>query len=144
MIEKEITWDLTPNISVGVFKFQTSINPLISKLNLLKLNEKQGEWDGYEIPDCETRVYADDNGIIECVGCYDNLYYEGKNLFGLKVDEIRKIIGEEGKTGKTVLFDFKDNEFEKTPIEFEQWGLEIWFKNGIVESVSASNNLQYI
>lgn len=143
MIEKETIWNLTPHISVGVFKFQTSINPLIAKLNLLKLDEKRGEWDEYEIPGCETLVYADDNGIIEYVACYDNLYYEGKNLFGLKIDEIRKILGEEGKTGKTVLFDFKDNEFEKTPIDFEQWGLDMWFKNEVVESINAYNNLQY-
>lgn len=144
MMEKINVWELNPNISVGVFKFQESINPLISEFNLLKLDEKQGEWDGYEIPNHETRVYVDDNGIIECVGCFDNLYYQGKNLFGLKIDEITKIMGEEGKIGKAVLSDFQDGEFEKTPIEFEQWGLEIWFRHGVVESISAFNNLQYV
>jgi hypothetical protein len=144
MIQEEIIWEWIPNISVGVFKFQTSLTPSISELNLVKLDEKQGEWDGYEIPNWETRVYADDDGIVESVGCYDNLYYQGENLFQLTIDEIRQIMGADGDLEESILSDFQDGKFEIIPITFEEWGLTIWFVNGAVRSIIAFNSLQYL
>jgi hypothetical protein len=133
---KNIYWDWNPLISVGPFKFGESAKPLIQEYGLRELEKpfEEADWNSYEFPDCETRVYTNKELKIDSIGCFDNIYYKGQNLFGLNLDQIRNLLGEEDEIGETVLFDFEDNEYEKFPVEFEKLSLQIWFKDDMVES----------
>ncbi len=139
MKEEIITWEWSPLVSIGSLKFGESIDPVISKFDLYKLDKpfEEADWDSYEFPNRDKRVYAED-GHITIIGCFDDLYYEGKDLFGLTLDEIRSLLGEEDEIGETVLFDFEDGEYDKTPVEFYKYGLQIWLRDGMVESAMIS------
>jgi hypothetical protein len=140
-MKEEITvLEWIPMISIGTLKFGEFVEPVISKFDLHKLDKPfdGADWDSYEFPNCDKRVYAED-GKITRIGCFDDLYYKGENLFGLTLDEIRVLLGEEDEIGESILFDFEDGEFEETPIEFYQYGLQIWLRDGVVESAIISD-----
>jgi hypothetical protein len=137
---KEVNaWEWKPLISIGKIIFGDPIDPIITEYNLSELPKPFDEayWDSYEFPDCNKRIYSEDK-IVTTVGCFDNLYYGENNLFGLTLDEIRNIFGEEEKVGGTVTFDFEDDEFEEIPIEYYSLGLQLWFRDGVVESAMLS------
>jgi hypothetical protein len=137
MEDKTMKWDWHPCVSVGPLTFGESISPLIEKFDLQELDTDQAASGHipYDFPNCETRIYANEDGEIENVGCFDNLYYQGQNLFGLTLDEIRALLGPEEEIGETVLFDFPGNEFEKFPVDYYELGAQFWFRDGVVESV---------
>jgi hypothetical protein len=137
--EELITWEWIPLVSIGSLKFGEPIEPVISKFDLRKLDKpfEEADWNSYEFLGCDKRVYAED-GNITSFGCFDNLYYKGRDLLGLTLNEIRVLFGEEDKIGETVLFDFEDGEFEETPVEFYEYGLQIWLRDGVVESAMIS------
>jgi hypothetical protein len=138
---KSIKWIWLPLVSVGSIKFGELADPVIEKFKLCKLEKpfEEADWDSYEFPDCETQIYTE-NSNITSVGCFDNIYYGDENLFGLTLDEIRKCIGQESEIGETIFFDFVGNEFEKTPIEFDDLSLQLWFRDGVVESAMVSGS----
>jgi hypothetical protein len=139
MPEEAIIWKWNPLISIGEIIFGEPIEPLIIKYDLIELPKPFDEayWDSYEVPDFSKRIYSED-GIVTIVGCFDNLYYGENNLFGLTFGEIRGLLGEEDKVGETVTFDFEDDDFEEIPIEYYKLGLQLWFRDGIVESAMLS------
>jgi hypothetical protein len=136
-----IKWIWHPLFLVGSIKFGELAHPVIQKFKLRKLKRPFKEFylDSYEFPDCETRIYTE-NSNINSVGCFDNIYYGDENLFGLTLDEIRNRLGQESEIGETIFFDFKDNKFEKTPIEFDDLSLQLWFRDGVVESAMVSGS----
>jgi hypothetical protein len=139
-MKEEITiWEWIPLVSIGPLKFGEPIEPVISKFDLRKLNKpfEEADWDSYEFPDFDKRVYTKD-GNITSLGCFDNLFYKGEDLFGLTLDEVRVLLGEEDEIGETVFFDFEDDEYEKTPIEFYKYSVQIWLRDGVVESAMIS------
>jgi hypothetical protein len=136
IMEKETAiWEWNPLISLGPLKFGDPIEPVISEFSLYKLDKpfEEADWDSYEFPNCDKRIYAEEKHITS-IGCFDDLYYNGQDLFGLTIEKIKIIFGEEYKTGEVILFDFEDDEFEETPIRFYNYGLQVWIKNGVVES----------
>jgi hypothetical protein len=133
---QEISWDWQPLVSVGPIKFGELAEPAIQKFSLQKQEKPFESFDSdtYEFPNCETRIYVDENQKIEDVGCSDNIYYQGENLFGLTLDEIRLRFGKEDKIGETLYFEFEDGDFEEIPVEFEKLGLQLWLRDGVVVS----------
>jgi hypothetical protein len=142
MKEEMAIWEWNPLVSIGSLKFGESIEPIISEFDLYKLDKpfEEADWDSYEFPDLDKRVYTEDDHITS-IGCFDDLYYKGQNLFGLTLDEIRTLLGEEDEIGETVLLDFEDGEYEKTPVEFYKYGLQIWIRDGVVESAMLTGTL---
>jgi hypothetical protein len=132
-------WEWKPLISVGILRFGKSIETIISEFNLHKLDKpfEEFELDSYDFPD-HNKIVCAEGGYITIIGCFDELYYKGENLFGLTLDEIRSRLGEEDEIGKPVLFDFEDGEYEKISVEFYKYGLQIWIRDGVVESAMLS------
>ncbi len=124
MQKKSIFWNWEPLVSIGPFRFGEPVAPVIEKYNLRKLERvsEVADWDTYEVPDGNTVIYVEDSSI-DSVACYDNLFYQGKNLLGISLEEIHEILGKEDEFGKII--------GEKTPVEYESFGLQIWFRNGI-------------
>lgn len=128
-----IIWDWKPLESIGGIKFGDCINELAKKYHLhpLKKMYESDEWETYEIPENLTKVYVAKDQIVEDIGCFDNLYYNGKNLFNLTLDEVREILGLEDEVGEAIYNYYDEEPYEKIPVEFESLGLQLWFRGGI-------------
>jgi len=120
-------WSLDPLVSVGPVHFGELAHPLIKKYGLHRLEpEVSSGRETYEFNDCETRVYVE-GGRIVCVGCFDELFYQGKNIFGLSFEEMHELLGPEDDIGEDIC--------GLVPVEYEKLGLQIWLRNGFVDSV---------
>jgi len=136
-------WHLDPKVSVGPIRFGEPAGPVIKKYGLIKCVEEPmiecEDWDTYEFTDCETRVYVE-NDKIENIGCYDELFYKGKNLFGMTLDELRKHLGPETEIGETFDLDSGD---ECTPIQWDNLEIQVWLdKDGLVDSVMCNGLIE--
>jgi hypothetical protein len=141
--EQEIQWIWEPFISIGSIKFGEFIEPLIIKFGLEKLEKpfEDCSWETYRFPDCNTCLYSEDSQVTSA-GCFDNLYYKGRNLFGLTIDEIRNTLGQESEIGETIKYYIKEEEVEQIPVEFDELSLQIWFGGGLVESAIVHGSLE--
>jgi hypothetical protein len=96
-----ISWHWVPGESVGPFHFGDNAEPCIRELRLVKLEPdcSTADWETYEIPGCESRLYVDD-GIITDVLCCDSLIYRDSDLLSLTLDELRILLGREDELQK--------------------------------------------
>ncbi|CBN57583.1 MULTISPECIES: hypothetical protein [Kamptonema] len=125
MKDNILIWHWQPLVSIGYIHFGEAATPIVTKYNLQKLEPdcKSGDWDTYEFPECETRIYVE-NCYIVGVGCYDNLFYQGQNLFGLSLDDIRQILGQEDEIGEMI--------GTQIPIEYFRLGVQLWMKDDAI------------
>jgi hypothetical protein len=125
MEENLIIWDWKPLLSVGPIYFGDPVKKLVENqgLKLMDFDDGITEWDTYQVPNGETTVHVEDGKVVS-VGCYENLYFNGKNLLGLTLDTVRTILGKEDEIGEEII--------DKTPVEYERLGLQIWIRNEIV------------
>jgi len=132
---KEIIWNWKPLESVGLITFGEYAPPIVAKYNLDKLyaNCKSGDWDAYQFPNTETYVCVENFHIIS-VGCYDNIFYQDKNLIGLSLDEIRAILGKEDEISEIV--------GTQIPIEYENLSLILWLKDKIIVGANCSRLIE--
>ena len=91
------------------------------------------EWETYEIPGYESRVYVED-GRVDRIGCYDELIFKGTNIIGLSLSEFRALFGPEDEIGE---------EFDgEVPVEFEKVGLQVWLRDDVVQCVICSGPIE--
>ncbi|NJK65039.1 MAG: hypothetical protein HC921_22095 [Synechococcaceae cyanobacterium SM2_3_1] len=126
-----LIWDWEPLVSVASIQFGAPASPVITKYNLQKLEPacESADWDSYEFPDTDTRIYVE-NGCIERFSCYDNLFYKGQNLLGLSLDDIRQILGPEEKIDTMV--------GASIPIEYESLGLTLWMEDDVIAGATCN------
>lgn len=81
-----------------------------------------------DIPhECETRIYTEGDRITG-VGAFDELFYKGKNLFGMTLVRLRSHLGPPTEIGEAI--------GERIPVEYEQLGIQVWLgTDGLVDSV---------
>jgi hypothetical protein len=132
---QRIKWNWEPLISIGSIMFGESIEPLIIKFGLEKLEKpfEECNWETYRVFNCNTCLYSE-NSRVTSAGCFDNLYYKGQNLFGITIEEVRIILGKESEIGEAMRYYVGEEEIEQTPVEFDELSLQLWFINGIVTS----------
>lgn len=120
-----ILWNWKPLISVGPIKFGQLADSIIQQYDLVKLEPpcKSADWETFEFPNCETRIYVYDSEI-ESVGCYDNLFYKGIDLLGLSLEEIIPILGKQYEIGEIIDM--------QAPVDYENLGLQLWMENKIM------------
>jgi hypothetical protein len=138
-----IIWNWKPLESVGEIKFGIHINELTERYNLHLLEKiyESDEWETYEIPENLTKVYVAKDHRVEDIGCFDNLYYNGKNLLNLTLDEVREILGSEDEVGEAVYNYYDEEPYEKIPVEFESLGLQLWFRGEVAVDAMVSGAL---
>jgi len=121
--------ELNPLRSVGPFVFGEPAQPVIEEQGFTRATDPiyNGDpWDTYESPDGETTVHVE-GGVIDSAGCYSELNFGGVNLIGLSFEALRELLGPEDEVG--------DDISGETPVEFESFGLQVWIKDGVVESI---------
>ncbi len=115
-----IKWILKPLVGVGPFRFGIHIQRYKKKYGLFLFEEgSEIEWDTYKIDGYESQIYFENNKVIS-VGCFDSLFYKGRNLFGLTIDEIRAFLGKEDSMDK--------EEYDgRVPVEYEELDIQVWY-----------------
>jgi hypothetical protein len=125
----EIIWNWNPLTSIGPVVFGESIDFLLGKYDLEKLDEEDlTGWDTYLFKNNSTRIYVEDAHIIS-VACYDNFFYEGKNLIGCTLQEVRKIFSQDEEEVGEITGD-------KIPIDYDGLGMTLWFRHDLVADVT--------
>lgn len=128
-------WEWVPNSSFGPIKLGDGINSYVQKLHLLNdvAEDDFTNWIGYKLPNVDIYIYVE-NGIIVSITSYEEFVYKGKNVIGMKGNQLGEILGcEPSELGRSVLFDDGDIQ---TPFEYFNLGLQLWVSNGIVVSAS--------
>jgi SAM-dependent MidA family methyltransferase len=131
---KAIQWDWIPCVSVGPITFGEPALPIIQKYNLPLIPEfGSSEEHVYEFPDRTTIVV--ENRLIDSISCKSNFFYQGVNLIGLSIEEIRVVLGQEDEV----------DQFEyQTCFDFDELCLQIWTSNETekVETVSCYGDVE--
>lgn len=84
----------TPRTSLGPIRFGAPVETYVFSLGLaFKEHDPSTGWDAYVLPGAETFVYAE-NGRVVGVGCYDECWYNGRNLIGMPLGEAVQLIGQ--------------------------------------------------
>ena len=128
---KNYTLNWEPFVSVGPFKFDTLIQKYIEPYNLhfVEAADATVNWDTYATSD--ESVYIDtENSKIVSISCYVSFYYNGKNIIGLSLPEVREILGREDEIG--------DQLGEKIPVEYYALNLQLWVQNEYVTNVTCN------
>jgi hypothetical protein len=127
------TWQWTPLKSVGDIPFNAVAELILQKYKMKRVESIHGEdeWDTYGIAGGGLEVYVEDSRI-EGVGCFDNLYYQGRNIIGMEVDEVKCLLGEPDDTG--------EKEIGGRPLYYEKYAASLFEVDGKIVScmVSAS------
>lgn len=128
-------WILSPNVTVADIEFDIPIEFYIEQYDLRFVAcDDDTDWDTYEFPDCDSEIYAEEGRVVS-VGCYDELIYEGVDLFGMTFDELVSLLGGPEEIGEAI--------GSRTPLEFERYGMQVWLsEEGMVDSVMCSRNAE--
>ena len=124
-----LNWE--PLVSVGPFKFDTSIQEYVQPYNLhfIEAADETVNWDTYATSDKNVYIDTEDSKIIG-VSCYECLFYKQKNLIGLSLSEIREILGTENEIGTQL--------GGKIPVEYYALSLQLWIQNGCVTNTTCN------
>lgn len=130
-----VIWEWVPNSRLGPIKLGAKIKYVIETYGLL--NDEDGDdatdWVGYQFPNEEIYVYAQ-NGIIVAITSYVTFLYKGKNIIGVDINELPLILDRDpNEYGKSVFFEDGD---VQTPLEYDDLGLQLWVSHDLVTAAS--------
>jgi hypothetical protein len=89
-----IIWNWKPKYSVGPVKLGEPFGAKFQEFELIRTPD-------YDAPDQESFKFPDEtvlsieNSIVESICCKLNFYYLDKNLIGLSLENLRKVLGSE-------------------------------------------------
>jgi hypothetical protein len=131
-----VMWDWLPNIRLGPVVLGENIDIYINSLNVYLEDEEQDDmtdWVRYVVPDVD--IYIDvENGKVVSVTSYGEFIYKGKNIIGMNVIDLDRILGcAADEVGGSVVYDDGDR---RTPYEYFNLGLQVWTSKNIITSGS--------
>ncbi|MCB2263519.1 MAG: hypothetical protein LGR52_11405 [Candidatus Thiosymbion ectosymbiont of Robbea hypermnestra] len=124
-----------PLQGVGPFPFGEAIEPLINKLGLIEVPEENVDatgWITYRMPGQDIRIHSEDGKIIS-IACYEDCWYKGKNLIGLTLQDIVRLLGPTTLSDEPNVIEIDDD--EEVVYEIESIDVQLWVRNGIVVTV---------
>lgn len=126
-----------PFESVGDFKINSKIDDYFNS-HEFEVFPKDGEYDSekFNIDNPSISLFVED-GVIESICCDEECLYKGRNLIGMSIEELISHTGEK-YYGEIDEADFEEDNIPQYIYEFEDIGLQVWTKNGIVVTVIAS------
>ena len=133
MAEEE-SYNWVPNVSVGEFRFGTPVSDYVDVGRVTKrtYDPELGGGDWYADENDDPVITVDEHGLINDILCYDGLFYRGRNLIGLHIEEVVKVLGQSpDEYGEPVELD--DDDVQITA-EFEDLGLQLWLRDGVAVS----------
>lgn len=118
-----------------VGRFEFSINDMSDEQVVPTVN--------YTLSDPEITLFVEMDGIIDFIGCYEELLYKGVNLIGLSLqqfsDYVEDVYSEEDRL-------YVDEGEPQYVYEFNQVGLQVWTKGelGVIDSIMVYRTEHYI
>ncbi|NJO15539.1 MAG: hypothetical protein HC877_07280 [Thioploca sp.] len=88
-------------------------------------------WETYEFPNEEARIFVEDS-YIDRIGCFNKLYYNGKNLIGMTSSEIYIILGNPDDIDEMDIWGISFN--------YKSLALSLFLEDGRVESAFCSGS----
>ncbi len=130
-------WIWKPNLSVGLIRLGDNIS-YYDSFNLIKGERDSTDWISYKLPDLETYIDAE-NDIIVSISSFEEFYYKGINLIGIKVEDLENIFScKPDEIDEPVLYEDGDIQ---TSYTYNSLGLTIWINdNNKVVSASCIKN----
>jgi hypothetical protein len=124
-----------PLVSVGPFKFNTSIHLYLKSYKLKLKHKAKGipHWDIYETSDGKVRICTENSEIVS-ISCSQSCEYQTHNIVGLKFSELKALLGSEDR--------IDDEEAGAIPVLYDSFGLQVWLKNDIVIDVACSGSIE--
>lgn len=124
-----------------------SVGPYILGGKLTKNQKKRCEYLGltditnrynYDILDKKMSIYLEDKKI-DYIHCYQELYYKGKNIIGLSLEEVVELIGiKPTSDGEIMIDDDPQVTYDIDKLELQLW---VRIKDNIVVSASVSPSI---
>jgi hypothetical protein len=140
--------NLVPFKKVGKFALGKSIDLYTERCNLV-LEEDDFEKDTtglitYNLDKPNTSPCVDEKDrTIRFIICTEELYYKGKNLIGLTIDEFISVTGENYVVEIDTL-NFEEDDIPQNVYEFENIGLQVWEKGDKGKIVTIIVNQRFI
>lgn len=130
---------LIPNISLGIFKFNDAIKNYVDTYNFEISAKDESGYEGYSFHDPETSIFVE-GGIIVSVASYKECIYRERNMIGMSLRELLKLIKIQFN-GEVDIIDFEEDNVPQYVYDFETLGLQIWIKGAkgkVVTVISTS------
>lgn len=134
-----IFFEWVPTVRVGPVHFGDDIADHIKNMPIQACMDPFDENEflcyGYGEEE-EPSYFLDDDGRVEDIVCFDGLIFQDTNLIGLPIDRVIELLGSDpDEYGEEV----KHGEGEiRTPVEFDNLGLQLWLRDGIAVSAVVS------
>ena len=128
----EITFDWTPTVGIGPFKFGEPISTCVESglIEFCPDLSDDGERDCYQtVGDEDPWVSAYEDGAVHDVSTDRHLFYRGQDLLGLHIDEVIKILGQAPDEFSDPM-ELDDDDIQITA-EFDALGLQLWLRDGV-------------
>lgn len=135
-----ILWEWIPNSSLGSIKLGDQISHYVETFHLIKEDNEDHDditnWVSYDLPSMDAYIDAE-NGIVVAITSYEEFIYKEKNIVGINVSELRKLLGcNPDEIGDSVLYDDGD---VQTPLTYTDLGLKLWVRDEKVVYASCTN-----
>lgn len=125
----KINYQWVPNDRIGPFAFGTLANQYIEHYGLIPVPEEYNQkvdWIVYKT-NTDDRIYVEDKKIVS-VSCSSTCIYKENELIGQPVDKILEYLNCEPDSIESAEL----SEGFQEIYEFDQLGLQLWVKDGIV------------
>jgi len=136
MQDKHSEW--FPLVGISVFKFGEPLSHYFAKYSLVENEElyiEKGGWRTYNVPDSQILISVEKDQLVS-ISCYTSLNYKNRNLIGLPIAAVIKIVGVLPKYGDPV---WLDEEEQQITAEFDNVGLMLWLDgNKVVVSADVT------
>lgn len=136
---------LIPFESVGEFYINDSIENYLDSYSFTveDFSNENTPSLNYRIDNPEITLFID-KGIIDYIGCYEELLYKGRNLIGMTISEFMNHTNE-NYYGEIDELDFEDDNIPQFVYEFENIGLQVWEKgkDGKIVTVLVNSKKHY-
>ena len=132
---------LLPFDRVGDFELNAPIARYSSKFEFEFSNDEYNTgWVAYQLSSLGITLYVDKLlEIIVSLSCWKECIYKGRNIIGMSVDEFI-LHTDTDHLEEPDSLDFENDNIPQLVYEFEDLGLQVWTKNGIIVTVIVSND----
>jgi hypothetical protein len=140
--------NLVPFKKVGKFVLGESIDLYKDRYNLV-LEDDGFEDDStglitYNLESPDTSPCVDkENKTIRFIMCNEELFFKGRNLIGLTIEEFMSHT-RENYIGEVDIIDFEEDEIPQNVYEFENLGLQVWEKGEKGKIITIIVNQRFI
>lgn len=131
-----IKFDIIPKERVGPFLFGSKIKEY-SILPIIRVDEEYDEetgWISYKLKDRDIRIYVENEKII-AVAIYDECFFQGKNLIGIDINKLNKIINVEPNNYDKMELDTGSKEV----FDYDTLGIQVYVVEGMIDSITCSD-----